>query len=275
MRKRLDQIITESIKGTTNANESSKMIEKDVAKIVDAQFDGYEFNHIDYMIDIGSQIYNKTREDYEEQLKEFFIDYCTNILKTFVKKTKKAGGSSYLFDVEKYWLKAYRYNLDVWGFLTSFLVIASEAAENYSRITDEYMKIIDEYLYNPKYATERIPIDEVCESLTKMNDKIREAVDYIKNKKQKKDMKLHRNISKNNIYDDVKVVSIDKPKSLTRKSHKIIVKKTKTKTSSSRNKSNTKTKSITRPKIVSLIGKKCPKGYKRHKTYKKYCVKRL
>lgn len=261
--EKLDNIIKDAIKGDINSK-----ITHEIQGMVDNIFMGHEFNHIDYMIELGEIIYKKNSDEYENQLKQFFIDYCSEIVKNFI---KKSSTGDYSFDANGYWEEVYRYNLDVWGFLTSFLVLASEASTHYPRITDMYKNIVDGFLYNTNYAIEKIPVDDLIVALQAINSKIKRTINFLKPKPQIPQIPKtptspsHINAHTNN---PIKIVSLNKPKRLTIKKRKLIVKKKSQKS----NKDHVDVRPIR--SVISLHGKKCPKGYIRHKTEKSKCVKR-
>lgn len=110
---------------------------------------------------------------------DIIVDYLTEVLTHYVVKNEYGV---YKFKTKKYLEEVYLKNVDIWGFLMSylsFLKIKKEWNLNYSaysayydwsdKLTNSIMRIILEYCYNPKYAVRPIPVDKVIEDLKQLN----------------------------------------------------------------------------------------------------------
>ncbi len=83
--------------------------------------------------------------------------------------------SNGVFQLKKYCLEVYLRNVDVWGFIMSYIQIIVYAKEmkGAKKYKKEYNKdfikavsdIIINYCYNPKYASSPIPVDKVIADL--------------------------------------------------------------------------------------------------------------
>lgn len=222
--------------------------------------------HIPYMKHTGSKAYGYHEDYYVSSiLKPLMTNYCAQAILTHLKTNKDKLGSSKVFDIEKYWNNVYRYNLDVWGLLFMYFQIAANAKEKYPNIADDYLAIVEKYLYTADYAGKVIPVSKVVADINKITKKyIKELPKPIKPKAQTKKIVL------------LKPVKHDTRKKL------VVVSKLGVK---SRIKSNVKSNTVlkgnstikknvsVKKNTITLVGKRCPKGYRRHKTMKNKCVK--
>ena len=83
--------------------------------------------------------------------------------------------SNGVFELKKYCSEVYLRNVDVWGFIMSYIQIiiyAKESSYGEKKYNKEFIKalsdIIINYCYNPKYAISPIPVDKVIEDLRKI-----------------------------------------------------------------------------------------------------------
>jgi serine/threonine protein kinase len=100
----------------------------------------------------------------------FALDLISTYIATALMNYTDSTG---VFQLKKYCAEVYLHNVDVWGFIMSYIQIIIYAkeikgAKNYKR---EFIKavsdIIINYCYNPKYAISPIPIDKVIADLRK------------------------------------------------------------------------------------------------------------
>jgi hypothetical protein len=78
--------------------------------------------------------------------------------------------SNGVFQFKKYCSEVYLRNVDVWGFIMSYIQIIIYAKETKDKkYKKEFIKavsdIIINYCYNPKYAISPIPVDKVISDL--------------------------------------------------------------------------------------------------------------
>jgi hypothetical protein len=99
--------------------------------------------------------------------KNFAIDLiCTYIATALMNYTDSNG----VFQFKKYCSEVYLRNVDVWGFIMSYIQIIIYAKETKDKkYKKEFIKavsdIIINYCYNPKYAISPIPVDKVISDL--------------------------------------------------------------------------------------------------------------
>lgn len=228
--------------------------------------------HIPYMKHIGSKAYGYHEDYYVSSiLKPLMTNYCTQSVLTHLKKGKGEFGSSKVFDVEKYWKKVYRFNLDVWGLLFMYFQIAANAKEKYPNIADDYLAIVEKYLYTADYAGKVIPISKVVADINQITKKyIKELPKPIKPKAQTKKIVLLNPVK----HDTRKKLVVVNKLGVKSRIKSNIKPKSKNKSNPKKStSSNTKTKTVSKTNGITLVGKRCPKGYKRHKTMKNRCVK--
>ena len=82
--------------------------------------------------------------------------------------------SNGVFQLKKYCAEVYLRNVDVWGFIMSYIqiIIYAKEIKGASKYKREFIKavsdIIINYCYNPKYAISPIPVDKVIADLRKI-----------------------------------------------------------------------------------------------------------
>ena len=81
-----------------------------------------------------------------------FIDYCTVVVLDFTDRTDKKRPR---FNAVKYWEDVLQYNLDVWGFLTSFLLLASYSQITHPSISDDYLSIVTQLSLHPSVCSKK------------------------------------------------------------------------------------------------------------------------
>ena len=104
----------------------------------------------------------------------YIVDYIADILNNFVVVKKTATGNIYFFDTKGYFYNVYRYNCDVWGFLSIFVdyVIDMGSKREYlnSKIAQKITSILFKYCYSTKYASIKIPVKELIKDLNELVD---------------------------------------------------------------------------------------------------------
>lgn len=106
----------------------------------------------------------------DSMVQAFTVNYISTILEAYL-KPGKYGGLTAKFDAKGYFQEVYRYNVDVWGFLTAYQdlvnAIASSSYTSYRRSTvcQLISDILFKYCYSPDYAAKKIPIDQVMSDL--------------------------------------------------------------------------------------------------------------
>lgn len=83
----------------------------------------------------------------------------------------KYTGSDGKFDASKYYHEVYRWNVDLWGLLMAYLPLI-EVSKNPWRaasLTNAVTRIICTYCFSPKYAAERIPVQQLARELISLN----------------------------------------------------------------------------------------------------------
>ena len=125
--------------------------------------DGFKNHNVESVSEtakMGLFSYNVIIEHLEEVLKKYFNP-----------STKKFDEKAYFFDV-------YRWNVDVWGFLTSYLQLAQDATTNSytnyrnSKVIQRAAYVAYKYCLSGDYAAKRIPIAEVVSDLQKITEAI-------------------------------------------------------------------------------------------------------
>jgi hypothetical protein len=109
-----------------------------------------------YYLIINKEALNVTTID------ELIYAYITEILLKYVNK------SSGKFDVNKYCLEVFLPNVDIWGFLMTYMPIIEMgmSLNELQPIASELGQIIMKYCYTTKYAVRPIPVEAVIQDLT-------------------------------------------------------------------------------------------------------------
>jgi hypothetical protein len=96
----------------------------------------------------------------------YIIEYLSKILQKYTIENK--------FHLNDYFNQIFLKNIDVWGFVMIYMPFVSALYDNYSRLNVSELKlfeslkyIIIHFLYET--AITPIPIDDLCDTLTKMN----------------------------------------------------------------------------------------------------------
>ena len=105
---------------------------------------------------------------------DIIIDYLAEVLYYYVVKNK---WGNYKFMTKKYFEEVYSKNVDIWGFLMSYLAFLETKKDGLDdtvfdwsdKLTNSILRILMEYCFNPKYAVRPIPVDKVIEDLKQLN----------------------------------------------------------------------------------------------------------
>ena len=79
------------------------------------------------------------------------------------------------FDAKGYFQEVYRYNVDVWGFLTAYQdLLTNVVSRSYSSYRNSIVcqllsDVLFKYCYSPEYAAKRIPVDQLADDLLKVS----------------------------------------------------------------------------------------------------------
>ena len=271
-----------------NQNRYEGRISQGMERIINDHVFSYARDHIPYMESIGSRAFGISTSKYRSSFRNVFIDYCTVVVLDFTDRTDKKRPR---FNAVKYWEDVLQYNLDVWGFLTSFLLLASYSQITHPSISDNYLSIVSNYLYTPVYAARKIPVSEVLAALDEMTSRFQKQLKpaapavvpapvaaapvkkivVFKPKKATKTKKKRLVIVKEfKSAEERPARSVVTLKSNQKRCPKGYVRHKKDKTKCI--KSGTKTKKVVKEGIT-LVGKRCAKGYVRDKKDKTKCVK--
>jgi serine/threonine protein kinase len=116
-------------------------------------------------------LYNLDDKVSQDDSTNFAIDkICTYIATALMNYTDSNG----VFQLKKYCAEVYLRNVDVWGFIMSYIqiIIYAKEIKGASKYKKEFIKavsdIIINYCYNPKYAISPIPVDKVIADLRKI-----------------------------------------------------------------------------------------------------------
>ena len=215
--------------------------------------------HTDYLIDV----LKATRTKFN---KEKLIEMLSNYLRAAINAsiiTEAYKGMTYKrYSREALWNNVYKYNLDVYGTLTYFLllqmnIMLSKHAKTVpvlKNLAQECGKFCDKFLFDTKYAAERFNMNEIYEDIGKIDAILSDALErgptVIKVKKSVK-------------WTLKKVAEKAAAKGEAQKAKTKAKAKAKPKPKSALKKEKAKTVKLIQLDTVSLKGKRCPRGYRR------------
>jgi hypothetical protein len=150
---------------------SLSLMKKIVKNILDKAMKDRGEGHYMVILYYISVLYNLDDSLNEEDAKTFASDLiCTFIATALMNYTDSNG----IFQIKKYCLEVYLRNVDVWGFIMSYIqiIIYAKEMKGVKKYKKEMIKavsdIIINYCYNPKYAISPIPVDKVIADLRKI-----------------------------------------------------------------------------------------------------------
>ena len=194
-------------------------------------------SYIYYMLDKIYKTFLDTKTS-DKFIKNKLISYLTEILFKYVDETD-------MFNQDRYFEEVYRKNIDIWGFLMSYIDIPLHTKDPWNDVlSSKILTIIIEYCLNNKYAVEPIPVNDVIADLKKCNNSII----------QEKDKSIFTSIpifntdsrNKNAGIDDIKSKKSKSVKSKSVKSKSVKSKSIKSKSIKSKTKKSKSIKSKTK-----------------------------
>jgi serine/threonine protein kinase len=155
-----------------NIKSISLLIMKSIVKnIIDKAMKDRGEGHYMVILYYIIVLYNLDDKVSENESTNFAADLiCTYISTALMNYTDSNG----VFQLKKYCAEVYLRNVDVWGFIMSYIQIIIYAKEinGAKKYKKEFIKavsdIIINYCYNPKYAISPIPVDKVIDDLRKI-----------------------------------------------------------------------------------------------------------
>lgn len=285
--------------------ENDELGRKEIMKAVAINILGYNFNkrgegHRRYVEELLTNMYHSLLSNIDpkinlsKHLETIFntgiiVDYLAEVLYYY---TKRDNLGNYIFMYKEYFEKVYLKNVDIWGFLMSYIIfieLKPDGADWNDKLTNSIMRILLEYCFNPKYAVKPIPVNDIIYNLKSLNTKNVLGFDIKKEKICPPGKEL--NIKTGRCVNIKKPKTIKKPKQITSltKTKKIILKPEKTRSKEKSNRlSIKKVESIPREikekafRNIILnqpfswpVSRKCPRGFtgvKSKSLTKKVCV---
>jgi len=103
----------------------------------------------------------------------YLIDYIAKVLDRYLEVAPNGISQSRRFDMDKYFNEVYKYNVDIWGFLMSYLdfcVSFNDVGKFRSLPLNVHISdILFKYCFSDTYAADRIPLDELIKDLTHLS----------------------------------------------------------------------------------------------------------
>lgn len=243
-----------------------------LGKAVDSGFEGHMSHMINSMAKLSNpfKIYNNISNiglsnscfKASTMSADYSINYVAEIIKKFSKIRGQTKNNVYLeFNKEKYYNEVFKYNCDIWGALTTYSDFIlnwkvggnPEKMWNKSKVCMEMRKVLFKYCFSPRYASERIPINELLKDMKEIS-----IICGITEKPQDMPMKTNMEITSKNTPNTYSSNESTKEMIVGPTTKNVFMKDKSTPKKSTSKKSN---KSI----IERSMTRRCPRGYKRIK----------
>lgn len=106
----------------------------------------------------------------------YVINYLAKILERYLNPHENKTSNTEMFDAERYFHEVYRHNVDIWGFLMSYLnfcmafnqrhnIINSNNAYRANPVALHASDILFQYCFSDKYAADKIPLGKLIRDL--------------------------------------------------------------------------------------------------------------
>ena len=123
--------------------------------------------HTNFFVNILLPAIYKIKGEQATDLKNILIDlicnYCAHVILNYF------DFNNYVFDTKKYFNNIFSKNVDIYGLLTCYMAYIESPNVNYSNnFKLKIIEIIEEYIFNYKYAITVIPIKIVMDKLNKI-----------------------------------------------------------------------------------------------------------
>ena len=155
----------------TNIKSISLLAMKQITKnILDKAMKDRGEGHYMIIIYYIMVLYKLDNDLNQPEATNFALDLISTYIATALMNYTDSSG---VFQLKKYCTEVYLHNVDVWGFIMSYIqiIIYAKEIKGTKNYKSEFIKavsdIIINYCYNPKYAILPIPIDKVVADLRK------------------------------------------------------------------------------------------------------------
>jgi hypothetical protein len=139
------------------------MINESIAKTSEGHYDYItgDILHDIYKVYASKNIYN--RVDYNILTTNVLIEYVHAVLVAYVNENGNFDDAKYFYDV-------FSKNVDIWGFLLSYVPIIEFGAEKFHiDIVNAVCRILLKYCFSPEFATKPIILNELTLDLQSLN----------------------------------------------------------------------------------------------------------
>ena len=120
--------------------------------------------HIDfveeYIRNIYSSLFDTTKKD--DFVRDIINVYNTQVLDDYTNE-------NYEFNVDKYFKEIFIRNVDIWGFLMSYVDLITLTNPWKDKFQSIIVKVLTEYCFSSNYATKYIPVHKVVNDLITLN----------------------------------------------------------------------------------------------------------
>ena len=153
-------------------NDSNSVINKGLSYVIfDNSVKYLGEGHLGYMISFIDRIYKPLYKSTKTVGRQIICEYIQAVLNGFLETNFKLNLHKYLNEV---FLK----NVDIWGFIVSYNDLITKENPWKDKFECNIVKILTEYCFGKKYATEYIPISKLINDLLKLNISLGEPIHY-------------------------------------------------------------------------------------------------
>lgn len=169
-RKNVDTFIEYFIE--SKGNHSASTCNELVKQILDNEVSSNDGHYV-YFVNLYKATISSSTNDAEK----FFIKYLSSILQKYL----AFDNDVVVFKKEDYYNNVYIHNVDIWGFLSCFAYYVEHNSSKFYK--KELKQLLKKYLFNEKYSTQKIPVQELLTKILPNKTKGRFSTTIKKHKK--------------------------------------------------------------------------------------------
>lgn len=147
----------------TNSTSGKEIICDGLARVI---FDRSQINlgcgHKEYIFGVLDNIYSPLYEKKKDIGKNIICNYISKVLQDYT-------SDNFIFNIKKYFKNVFLKNVDIWGFLMSYIDLITMKNPWKNKFQNIIVKVLTEYCFGTTYATQYIPVYPLVNELLKLN----------------------------------------------------------------------------------------------------------
>ena len=124
--------------------------------------------HKDYIMELLDNIYKPLYNNKQNVATTIIIEYISTVL-------EKYTDENYLFNSKDYFQNVFIKNVDIWGFLMSYIDLITQKNPWNDKLQSIIVKVLSEYCFSDTYAVKSIPIHSLVNELLTLNLALKSA----------------------------------------------------------------------------------------------------